>query len=122
MIEIHNLLHNIELPLLEAVADLRESSIDRSDLVLHLGACCVLRRTFHCFCGGGLFPAASAIEISPLRGVLDSHPAVVSVRMHRGKVVINDECKADHYTIFANYAPNSCLILCPDRHNHSLCF
>lgn len=55
MIEIHNLLHNIELPLLEAVADLRESSIDRSDLVLHLGACCVLPQTFHCFCGGGLF-------------------------------------------------------------------
>ena len=59
------------------------------------------------------FPAASALEVSAVRGVLDSHPVVVSVRNYRGKVVIKDQCKEDHYAMFVNYGPNPYLILCP---------
>ena len=57
--------------------------------------------------------AASALEVSAVRGVLDSHPVVASIRKYRGKVVIKDQCKADNYAMFVNYGPNPYLIICP---------
>ncbi len=58
-------------------------------------------------------PSASALEVSAVRGVLESHPVVQAVRRYRGKVIIKDQCKSENYAMFTNWGPTPYVIICP---------
>ena len=74
----------------------------------------VLRRAFFVVAVVVLLPSAAlALEVSEVRGVLEFHPVIASVRKHRAKVVIKDQRKADHHAMFVNDGLNPFLIVCP---------